>query len=320
MQKRIEYVDFIKGFAIMLVIFGHIYGLTNNPSNFITNIIGSLHNPLFYLASGMLFSLTNKEKCDLGSFIIKKVVGLIIPFCIWIMLYSVIIGTISKYIDNYAFSLYDIVNKLWFLPVLCFAQVVMHMVKKINLPMILFGGVLFSLLVVASFYSSLIAKVITFTCIFGIGTIMKDYIHKKIFMWSNLVVFCGVIYLYYMEWIVVQDGYTPGIKLLIMLIGMITGGTSLYCIIVKLWDRLKGYNGVALITYIGKKSLYIYILHYFIIYYLEITSSYSLIKYTVAGICALAIPLFISNCIKNSVIDLLLFRPNGLCRKKEKND
>ena len=48
--KRIDYLDYTKGFGILLVILGHIY----DASNPIKIWLYSFHMPLFFIISGFL--------------------------------------------------------------------------------------------------------------------------------------------------------------------------------------------------------------------------------------------------------------------------
>ena len=88
---------------------------------------------------------------------------------------------------------------------------------------------------------------------------MKQLSHNRKFMLANIFVFCIIIYLYAIEYVKIQDGYAPGIKLLIILLGMITGGSSIYGMIVKCWGKFTGFKWINIINLIGKKSIYIYI-------------------------------------------------------------
>ena len=69
MKKRNEFIDILKGYAIILVVLGHSlqYGcglLPNNQffSNNIFKIIYTFHMPLFVLISGYLFYFSEKKK------------------------------------------------------------------------------------------------------------------------------------------------------------------------------------------------------------------------------------------------------------------
>ena len=76
MKERLIYLDSLKGFAIFLVVLGHIYFYMLHEYNSITvRIISSLHMPIFFFISGYLLNNTGKIK--------SKFRKLIIPFLFW---------------------------------------------------------------------------------------------------------------------------------------------------------------------------------------------------------------------------------------------
>mgnify|MGYP005756816169 CR=1 FL=1 len=74
--KRIEWIDIVKGFAILLVILGHteIY----HP---VFTYIYSYHMALFFIMSGWVFSV--KKYKNYGEFVISKFKTLIIPYIVF---------------------------------------------------------------------------------------------------------------------------------------------------------------------------------------------------------------------------------------------
>lgn len=85
-MKRIDYIDELRGLAIILVVIGHLIQFngfsTNNP---VFEFIYSFHMPLFFSISGYI---TQKVTCvfnlrQLIIFIKKKFLALIIPLFTW---------------------------------------------------------------------------------------------------------------------------------------------------------------------------------------------------------------------------------------------
>lgn len=74
--KRIDYLDYIKGFGILLVILGHIYDVSNP----IKIWLYSFHIPLFFIISGALIKYTNINGRNMKNIIISKFKSLIIPY------------------------------------------------------------------------------------------------------------------------------------------------------------------------------------------------------------------------------------------------
>lgn len=79
-------IDWLKAFAIVLMVLGHAiqYSLVSNfDSNIIFRLIYSFHMPLFVFVSGYLISPGKNS-----SFLWKQFKLLIIPFLLWMVLYS----------------------------------------------------------------------------------------------------------------------------------------------------------------------------------------------------------------------------------------
>ncbi len=80
MRKRIDWIDFLKGFLILTVMLGH----TEGCPKILKVYIYSFHMPLFFFLAGYTMSIKNYT---LNEFVIKKVKSLIIP--------GISLGTIS---------------------------------------------------------------------------------------------------------------------------------------------------------------------------------------------------------------------------------
>ncbi|AMC94019.1 hypothetical protein AOC36_08475 [Erysipelothrix larvae] len=101
---RNNYLDFLKGFAIIFVVLGHSIQLTGgiefaNYLLFFYNplfiIIYSFHMPLFMLISGYLFSFTSKKR-NIGSIIKNRIRTLLVPITIWTLIWF----TIDHYLNG----------------------------------------------------------------------------------------------------------------------------------------------------------------------------------------------------------------------------
>ena len=57
-NKRIEWIDIARGFAILFVIIGHSLG--NYFSSYFANLIYVFHMPIFFVLSGYLYKRKNK--------------------------------------------------------------------------------------------------------------------------------------------------------------------------------------------------------------------------------------------------------------------
>ena len=116
MQNRIAYIDALRGFAILLVIVGHLiqFNYRTGIENSIFNIIYSFHMPLFFFISGCARSTSEKNKGgitnlrELIRFYWKSFLTLIVPALSWTFLVPLFF---TKHGGAQEF-------KLWFLPVL----------------------------------------------------------------------------------------------------------------------------------------------------------------------------------------------------------
>lgn len=116
MNKRLDYIDSLKGFAIMLMVLCH-SGLHNSA----TQWIYSFHMPLFFIVSGFLFSEPNSR--NFLQYLRKKVKQLLVPF----LIFSLVLCFGRRNYVDWCYILYGSRNALaeattftplWFLP--CF--------------------------------------------------------------------------------------------------------------------------------------------------------------------------------------------------------
>lgn len=131
-KKRLEWVDIAKGIAIFLVVTGHMlrgftssgmYSNYNSLLKYIDFTIYSFHVPLFFLASGLIYSYktTIETKGELIEFIKRKCKILIIPYIIfsWLQLGVKIImsGSVNHKVSVSSFFkiVYKPVEQFWFL-------------------------------------------------------------------------------------------------------------------------------------------------------------------------------------------------------------
>lgn len=122
MAERNRTIDSLKGFAIILVVLGHVIQTIYSPNeydkNFVFKIIYSFHMPLFIFISGYLIG--NRDKLDL-QWLKGRFLRLGVPFWLWVLLDYVICGGRSgaELEKAYQRVFYDPSNQgLWFLWVL----------------------------------------------------------------------------------------------------------------------------------------------------------------------------------------------------------
>ena len=138
MTKRIEYIDMMKGFAMTLVILGHI---SYTPYS-LKILIYIFHIPLFFFLSG--FTLNVKKYNNFISFFIKKFKNIMIPYFLLnmgVFIFKSIIlqpeGILKIDILYFikALILADrlhIYYQLWFLPSLFLSELVSYFIVKFS--------------------------------------------------------------------------------------------------------------------------------------------------------------------------------------------
>lgn len=78
LKERNEYIDYLKGITIFLVVLGHCWTLSKPSFWFIYRF----HMPLFFCISGYLFN----NKKSYKEFLVSKIKSLILPYCIFFVL------------------------------------------------------------------------------------------------------------------------------------------------------------------------------------------------------------------------------------------
>ncbi len=122
MQTRLQYIDRLKGFAILTVVIGHIlfYSLLLKGA-ILQEIIGSFHMPLFMFLSGMMANVPSVRKAT------AKIITFMMPM-ITIGLFFVLFegSTVLSFIQS------PFKHSYWYLYVLSAFYVLLYLVQKIR--------------------------------------------------------------------------------------------------------------------------------------------------------------------------------------------
>lgn len=141
MVKRIHYLDYAKGIAIILVVLGHIFSGGN-----IKTYIYSFHMPLFFIISGYLFNYSNVK--SFKEFINKKIKAYLIPYVTFsiinILGYYLLSGLSLIVLRNNLLETIKFcgIGALWFLPILFIAETI-FMFCKFNNKKIIYSVLIF---------------------------------------------------------------------------------------------------------------------------------------------------------------------------------
>lgn len=122
-MQRIEYIDNLRGFAIILVLLGHIF-IAKAPGGVhypFCEMIYSFHMSLFFFISGFLAYKTNKIKeRGIRQYLSKKAICLLIPYFFWLFIAPYLISDSFPHSFTEFISKFDFVpnRNYWFLPLL----------------------------------------------------------------------------------------------------------------------------------------------------------------------------------------------------------
>lgn len=269
-------MDFLKGFAILLVIVGHSIANDPNMAGFF-NFIYSFHMPLLIFISGYIEekNIAKYEKCGYGIMLKKRTASLLIPYLSWSVILCL---SVSLYEVNYTFLLRSLIgyeqSGLWFLAVLfilkCMHYLFWTLDKFINTKnKMIFEigivGLLWIVVLLLAYYTKLpyLMSTVSYAIPYfgGVLLIREEQLRK--FILNRYVIACCLI------------GYGIGINyfsfyntewmtqvLRIFLSGLVI------VIVINMEKYVKSNNVVKCLSYFGTHSLQIYLLHnYFIDYY-----------------------------------------------------
>lgn len=197
-NNRLDYIDSLKGFGIMLVILGHIYSLNNG----IRTWIYSFHMPLFFIISGILFKRIKFKYKNFKYMVRSKFKSLIIPYIIFNIINISLIILFLDYTKNELIwqILYIIAlggyGALWFLPALFIAELLFcyidNNVKNNYIKIITLTILSILPYILIKFKYNFIGLVLYRALIglgfFCIGYIISEYIVKKEYRISSAIV------------------------------------------------------------------------------------------------------------------------------------
>jgi len=267
--ERIEYIDRLRGLAMMLVVAGHVLFYCGYASSPLCYAIYAFHMPLFFVISGWVNHYVWKPT-DAWTYLKKTCLRLILPYAIWSMVYVVIQSLrIGGAIDT-AYSLLP-VSDYWFIPCLFILHWIHYAVCAIEGSVWKRVCVLVGLLgVVIGLYAwthyGLLKHVIAYILpyAFGVMLVRKPEVLKMITekWWIaliNTIVGVGLMVVYY---------YAPNGGSIAQVARLICGlcmSSALIYVYRKastmVWTLKRG----KIESYIGKCTLGIYFIHFMIV-------------------------------------------------------
>jgi fucose 4-O-acetylase-like acetyltransferase len=280
LKSRMAWVDYLRGIAIVLVVYRHVLlGIQNSgmilpPAYLNANIMFfSFRMPLFFILSGIFISGSLAKK-SLGRIIYSKFELLLYPYLIWATIQITIQIFASSYTNahrtsfDYLYIFYQPKNidQFWYLPAL-FNSTVVYLLTKTKLK--LHGWMQIILGLALYFLSpfcrsvSMMSDWMEFYIFFAIGDTFSTYFfHDKFqaflknrFTLPALLPIFIATQFYYLHLYITSPGndVNLGLFLPIALFGCLTMCSLAYRL--QKWDILR------FLRVLGYHSLYIYVMH-----------------------------------------------------------
>lgn len=290
-EKRLVYLDALKGILIMLVILGHVIqtSISDYQHNVLFRLIYSFHMPLFFLISGYL---TYKGKYD-GKLVSKRFVQCIIPFISWAFLLPILETGIWNLSRTANILLYPD-NGLWFLYNLFFYCVMVSLSErwasvKLKQEYVLLIIVAFSYVLMAILHIKLNAtQICWYFPFFAMGYYMRKYPslwHKR---WLAISIVGGYLLtvpfwmmreepLFY-RWINLGTLFSYCYRYFVEFAGAYT-----FFVFGRMFLNIK----IPVINYIGKKTLGIYAFQFLVLYHIAIEGNSYINIFMTTVLCAI---------------------------------
>ena len=327
MTNRKKYIDVSKGTAILIVLITHVFGLYAVDSeihNHIMVICATLHNPTFYFMSGVLFYGTMK-KYDRSKILKNKFLDLVVVFAVWVVIYTmyqIILGC-TFYVEN-SITGYSVsaINSLWFLPTLfcgMSAIVLLDVLKHCkHIGIIVKNDLLLCMIwllmiLVTAFYSSGMAKIFTFSYIVWKGYLGKS--KKHIVRLDAAVWGINVASVFVLNFAKTSDMSIPGWRLALILFMFVTGSIIIPKIMERICEKKSESKVIDRLAKVGQNTVYIYILHFFVLYLFEAYGKINLFTCAICYVLCVFSPLAVGHVIKGKKIDYILFQPSKLLKR-----
>jgi fucose 4-O-acetylase-like acetyltransferase len=335
MNKRLEYIDTIRGFAIFLVVIGHAIACSyqdwqevcffsqTQPQEYMVGgvvwqIIYSFHMALFFMVSGYLSGISNVSRENVGSRLKSKTLRLLVPY----LATGYIIYFVRGYWGYWFLLALFKMSILW--------MIVYVLLKKLNTMMTLWKDVLLMALVYGFLRGLSIfplsesfsdVNLLKYFIPFCFGCLMRRHaVIEKMVRDNNVYTFCLVLF-----FLLFISRYFIGIPKLYTIVEKIDFFFSISALCACIAVCSFFMNGInhkfeIVFGYLGRVSMPIYILHFLFViqkadigaFFLKQNAATSItmqIVYSlIVSVIAIALSLFIYHILHHSsLIRLLMF-------------
>lgn len=276
MSQRINYIDRMKGLAILLVVMGHIYLFSMGKSDCVLyRFIGSFHMCFFMFLSGLVVASGISSPFWSMKKLMKKIIALIVPMFVFGLIFTMSLGEIDS-CDTFLHKFLTFINApekagYWYLMSLSmfYLSLQLFRLNRWNnyLVDILIACITFVLFFIGWKYTA--QKYDPFCLldcgnnylafIFGVFSTKYGLIEKIINNnWCYTVSFIGYIVLF---------GYVCPVSVVNSLLKHVIVPLFAIVVILTVFIRRENDNSIIerCLEFLGKQTLDIYILHYFLI-------------------------------------------------------
>lgn len=294
-DNRVEYIDAMRGFTMLLVVFGHIilYGYHESEATIVSfnNASLTFYLPLFFFLSG--FILYSSERIlEMGAckFLKRKAAVLILPAVFFLLIYDLTFNyniinsfcAVTKYGYWFTIALFE-----YFVIYACILLLIRKAGRnKLIYRALIWGGVIIATLFSAE-ASTILASVIpkSFLNFLGIdmlryfpffftGILARKYFTAFVSITENgvkmaiiiLVFFCLVLFEEQIDLYLMPSGGIPFVvvyELRFVVVGVL--GLTIVFTFFRKQERLFSQNNRIgrWLQYVGRRTLDVYLLHYF---------------------------------------------------------
>lgn len=294
-KQRIEYFDVLKGIAIFLVVMGHVitYGVYHIDNSVVFRIIGSVHMPLFFFISGY-FTVKSRD----GQFVLpslrKRFLQLMLPMLVfstlWIFYYPH--SGLQKHLTCTFLGLCTNLHKngYWF-PWVLFAIITLYGISAILSNMLRHYGKVWKygpfvlMLISLGIGDALVPKSInntlslmfvfkySFVFMFGgiargLGTRFTGFAQSDAgYTVSLIVTVASLIFVMYPEWLPFRrTALMLNSAQVVLHCSLATFAVGLCRSVMDSRKEGSCSRGVKLWSLLGRRSLQIYLFHYFLLF------------------------------------------------------
>jgi fucose 4-O-acetylase-like acetyltransferase len=268
-EERFEYLDLMKGVAIIMVVATHVELFVLKTHSFVTLICNLLHNSTFMFVAGFLFYRSNSNETKSGKvYIYEKMKRLIVPFLVMSLIFSAYrhFDLINLFSNNYKYGYWFTFTLFQIVLLTKVIDFLKNNFTSVFIDLLFYFG--FYVLILIVFYLEVLPKSLNGILsyqqlvfnypIFILGLLLRKYRVITDYLENNNVFFTLSILIFIS--IVIVFTYFSYINLPLNICANVFG---VYCIFYLMKQLIRSDLKIIWLPELGKKSLEIYFIHYF---------------------------------------------------------